>query len=102
MVLNTGATFQITHVQAPFTLRVTQTNSVFICNQSQDTTGSHDSPAEHFTTGSSIIPIKMTNKLYSQNIRSKSNLGLADLLKCHHQYITFKNQQNCSINCEFR
>lgn len=38
-----------------------------------------------FTTGSSIIPINMSNELCSQYIRSKSSLGWADLLKCHHE-----------------
>jgi hypothetical protein len=46
MVLNNDATFQITHTQTPLTLKVSQKNSFFIYSQSQDTTGSHDSPAE--------------------------------------------------------
>jgi len=34
-----------------------------------------------FTADSSIIPINMTNELCSQNIRSKTSLGWADLLQ---------------------
>ena len=72
MVLNTDATFQITHVETPLTLKVSQTNSVFICNQSQDTTSSPRVLLNFFITGSSVIPINMTNESRSQNIRSKS------------------------------
>ena len=85
MVPNTDATFQITRTQTPLTLRVSQKNSFFIYSQSQDTMALMTVLLNSFTTGSSIIPINMTNELHSQNNRSKSSFIWVDLLQCHHQ-----------------